>query len=202
MASGRPSRKCLNGSDRRKFTVSIEIEKKYRLTEVLRAEVVAALGEFGAKFVCDDVEENTIFSNDLLFERRAMVRIRKTADRSIITFKQRMESISGAKHQSEYETKVDDADATRSILEGIGLRRVLVYEKKRATYNFRNSEIVLDELPFGLFMEIEGPLTAIAEAEMLLGIEDLETESETYPRLTEKFGVKNGDVIESRFRES
>ena len=51
-------------------------------------------------------------------------------------------------------------------------------------------------------MEIEGPLTAIAEAEMLLGIEDLETESETYPRLTEKFGVKNGDVIESRFRES
>lgn len=182
--------------------MSIEIEKKYRLTEERRAEVVAALDEFGAKFVRNDVEENTIFSNDLLFGRHAIVRIRKTGDRSMITFKQRTKSFSEAKQQIEYETQIDDADAARSILENIGLRRVLVYEKKRATYDFRNSEIVLDELPFGLFMEIEGPLTAIAEAEMLLGIEDLEIEPETYPRLTAKFGVKNGDVIESRFRES
>ncbi len=181
--------------------MSLEIEKKYRLTEERRAEVVAALNEFGAKFVGNDVEENTIFSNDLLFERRAIVRIRKTADRSMLTFKQRTESISEAKQQIEYETRIEDANAARSILENIGLRRVLVYEKKRATYDFRNSEIVLDELPFGLFMEIEGPLTAIAEAEMLLGIEDLEIEPETYPRLTMKFGVKNGEVIESRFRE-
>ena len=202
MASGRRSRKCLNGSASRKFTVSIEIEKKYRITGELRAEIVAALDEFGAKFVGNDVEENTIFSNDVLFERRAIVRIRKTADRSMITFKQRTKSISKEKQQIEYETEVDDANAARSILENVGLRRVLVYEKKRATYNFRNSEIVLDELPFGLFMEIEGPLTAIAEAEMLLCIEDLEIEPETYPRLTAKFGVKNGDVIESRFGES
>lgn len=182
--------------------MSIEIEKKYRLTAERRAEVVAALDECGAKFVRNDVEENTIFSNDMLFERRAIVRIRKTAHRSMITFKQRTESISEAKQQIEYETQVDDGNAALSILENIGLRKVLVYEKKRATYDFRNSEIVLDELPFGLFMEIEGPLTAIAEAEMLLGIEDLEIEPETYPRLTAKFGMRIGDVIESRFRAS
>jgi len=182
--------------------VSIEIEKKYRLTRELRTAVVAALGEFGAKFVRNDIEENTIFSNDLLFKNRAMVRIRKTSDRSMITFKQRTGSISEEKQQIEYETRIDDANVARSILENIGLRIVLIYEKKRATYKFRNSEVVLDELPFGLFMEIEGPLTAIAEAEMLLGIEDLEIERETYPRLTTRFGVKNGDVIEARFKES
>ena len=81
----------------------------------------------------------------------------------------------------------------------LGLARVLIYEKKRRTYKFRSVEVVLDELPFGLFMEIEGSLTAIKEAEMLLGVEELEVEYETYPRLTARFGTKNGSVVEARF---
>jgi hypothetical protein len=48
-------------------------------------------------------------------------------------------------------------------------------------------------------MEIEGAITAIKEAEMLLGIEDLETEHETYPRLTARLGKQVGDKIEARF---
>jgi hypothetical protein len=51
-------------------------------------------------------------------------------------------------------------------------------------------------------MEIEGTITAIKEAEMLLDIEDLETEHETYPRLTLRLGKRNGDVVEARFDES
>jgi len=50
-------------------------------------------------------------------------------------------------------------------------------------------------------MEIEGAVTAIAEAEMRLGIEDFETEHETYPRLTVKHGKRIGDVTEARFAE-
>ena len=66
-------------------------------------------------------------------------------------------------------------------------------------YQFKEVEIVIDELPFGLFMEIEGEFMKIVEAEMLLGIENLEAEHETYPGLTAKFGVKNGEMIEARF---
>jgi len=48
-------------------------------------------------------------------------------------------------------------------------------------------------------MEIEGSITAIKEAEIFLGIEELETVHETYPRLTAEFGVRNGEVIEARY---
>jgi hypothetical protein len=48
-------------------------------------------------------------------------------------------------------------------------------------------------------MEIEGSITAIAEAEMFLGIEYYETEHATYPHLTMKYGVQNEDLVEARF---
>jgi adenylate cyclase class 2 len=79
------------------------------------------------------------------------------------------------------------------------LTPALVYEKRRSTWRFREVEVVIDELPFGHYMEIEGPRTGIKEAEMLLGIEDLEAEQETYPSLTARLGRKTGDVIEARF---
>ena len=48
-------------------------------------------------------------------------------------------------------------------------------------------------------MEIEGSITEIKEAEMILGIEDFEVEQETYPRLTVRLGTKNDGVVETRF---
>ena len=179
--------------------MALEIEKKYRLTPERRDEIAESLIEFGAEYRGEDFEENTLFSNDELFEKRAVVRIRRTASRSMVTFKQRTEAVSSAKYQIEHESDIADPEAMRTILESIGLHAVLVYEKRRRTYKFRSVEVVLDELPFGLFMEIEGPLTAITEAEMLLGIEDPEVENETYPRMTARLGVRKGDVVESRF---
>jgi adenylate cyclase class 2 len=182
--------------------MALEIEKKFRIAVGEREEILEALEEFGAEFVREDFEENTLFSNDDLFERNAIVRIRRIADKAILTFKQRIASTSDAKQQIEYESEVSDANAVRSIIESIGLRAAVVYEKRRKTYRFRSVEVVLDELPFGEFMEIEGPISAIAEAEMLLGIEELKVENETYPRLTAKYGTRNGEVVESRFTRS
>jgi hypothetical protein len=48
-------------------------------------------------------------------------------------------------------------------------------------------------------MEIEGSLTDIALAEMLLEAENFEVEHETYPSLTKKFGQTNGHIMEACF---
>lgn len=179
-----------------------EIEKKYRLNREQTAAVLEALSEIGAEFQGEDFEENILFSNDELVGKQAVLRLRRIGERTILTFKQQIQNDSAAKHHLEYETEVADFDEISAIFENLNYRRVLIYEKRRRTWKFRKVEIVLDRLPFGEFMEIEGALTAIAEAEMFLGAEDYEVVPETYPNLTMKFGTKNGDLVEARFDDS
>lgn len=176
-----------------------EIEKKYRLSGAQKADVSEALKEIGAEFRGEDFEENLLFSNDELFAKQAVLRLRRIGARTILTYKQKIKSDLTAKHHVEYETEVADFGEISKIFESLNYRRVLIYEKRRRTWKFRQVEIVLDRLPFGEFMEIEGSLTAIAEAELLLGAEDFEVVPETYPNLTMKFGTRNGDVFEARF---
>ena len=179
--------------------MAIETEKKYRLTEKQFKEIADELKEIGAVFTGEDFEENMIFGGAGLSENNAILRIRKTQDKTILTYKKRIQSEFAVKQQIEHETEVSDADAIEKIVESLGLKKNLVYEKRRKTWKFRSVEIVLDELPFGFFMEIEGSFTAIAEAEMFIGAEDFETEHETYPRLTARLGKQNGGAVEARF---
>ena len=176
-----------------------EIEKKYRLDKAQIESVLAALREIGAEFAGEDFEENILFSNPGLAEKQAVLRLRRIGERTVLTYKRKMRSASDAKVHVEHETEVGDFDEIRAIVENLGLSRVLVYEKRRRTWRFRQVEIVLDVLPFGDFMEIEGSLTAIAEAEMLLGAEDFEVVPETYPNLTLRLGKDIGGVTEARF---
>ncbi|HKP68993.1 MAG TPA: class IV adenylate cyclase, partial [Pyrinomonadaceae bacterium] len=140
-----------------------------------------------------------IFTGESLRASAAIIRIRRTGRRVILTYKRRVPSEADVKTQIEHEVEVSDASIAASILAELGLKPWLLYEKHRDTWKFKSVEIVLDELPFGLFMEIEGPVADIREAEALLGIEGLEVEHETYPAMTARLGNKVGDVTEARF---
>ena len=179
--------------------MAIEIEKKFALSNDRREQISKNLMEFGAEYVREDFEENTLYRGGVLDEKQAALRVRKIGDRTLLTYKRRVENGSHAKHQIEYETVVEKADELEKIIESLGFEKALVYEKRRQIWRFRAVEIVLDELPFGQYMEIEGSITAIAEAEMLLDIEGFAVENETYPHLTERFGVRKENLIEARF---
>lgn len=64
----------------------------------------------------------------------------------------------GYKVRPEYESAVGDSDAVQEILESLGMRRVMVIQKRRISYRLGDCEVELDELPLaGRFIEIEGP---------------------------------------------
>ena len=130
---------------------------------------------------------------------RRVLRLRRKGARAVFTFKERDLSGSAIKRQREEETEVADAGALAAILEALGYHPALVYEKRRETWRVADTEVVLDELPFGLFVEIEGEEARILEVEKLLGLDRAEAEHAPYPELTLRHGTKRGDVFESRF---
>ena len=179
--------------------MSIEIEKKYRLTRKQRAEVLRRLPQIGAKRSGEEFEENTLYAGEALDLSRSVLRLRRVGKRAILTYKERFATRSDIKHQREDETAVADAEAMELILEALGFTAALVYEKRRETWTLEKTEIVIDELPFGLFMEIEGPEAGIVDVENKLAIKGLRAEAATYPQLTLKHGREYDGVIESRF---
>ena len=179
--------------------MAVEIEKKYRLTKAQYDRVETDLRELDAEFVGEDYEENILYTNRLIFDRGGVVRIRKIGSKSTLTYKQSLRSEAGEKRHIEHETIVEDAEELQEILGYLNLEKRMVYEKRRKTWKFRDVEVVLDELPFGLYMEIEGSMMAIAEAEMFLEADLFDVEQATYPFLTKKLGKKVGNLVEARF---
>lgn len=180
----------------------IEIEKKYRLTAQQRDQVLQRLKEAGAEGRGEEFEENTIYrGTETLTRGTAVLRLRRAGNTAKLTFKERLPSSSAIKHQREEETIVADPEAMAAILDALGFTRALVYEKRRQTWLFGKVEVVVDELPFGLFMEIEGAEEDINAAERKLGVDGFRTEQSTYPQLAEKHGKRVGDLIEARFSQ-
>jgi adenylate cyclase class 2 len=177
----------------------LEIEKKYRLTKAQRTAVWQRLPALGAKRKGEEFEVNTLFAGEGLEVGRAILRLRRVGKRGILTYKERLPSRSGIKQQREDETPITDPDALELILDALGFTPALVYEKRRETWTVGKTEIVIDELPFGLFMEIEGTEQGIRELEDKLAIKRLRTEMATYPELTLQHGRESEGVIEARF---
>ncbi|MDE2774830.1 MAG: class IV adenylate cyclase [Chloroflexota bacterium] len=70
----------------------------------------------------------------------------------------------------EAEVEVFDFDSMDMILKRLGYEVALIYEKYRTAYTFEGSYIVLDELPYGNFTEIEGDETMIELVIEALGL--------------------------------
>jgi len=181
--------------------MGLEIEKKYRLTHAQREELLRRLPQTGATLRGEEFEENTLYAGGVLDTERQVLRLRRVGDKALLTFKERFASSAAIKHQREDETRVDNADALHTILCAIGFTPALVYEKRRATWDIAGAEVVVDELSFGLFVEIEAEEKAILEIEKAIGLHDAEAEMASYPELAARHGIKRGGLIEARFQK-
>ena len=179
--------------------MSFEIEKKYRLTAEQREQILQKLKDVGAKFEGEDFEQNVLYRGGDLNFKSSILRLRKTAGKAVLTYKESLPGESDIKHRIEQETAVNDGEKMHEILRSIGFVPSLVYEKRRQTWQFETVEVVVDELPFGLFLEIEGSEDTIRQAEETLEIADFEIEPSPYPALAAIYGKQNGTLTEARF---
>jgi adenylate cyclase class 2 len=74
-----------------------------------------------------------------------------------LTYKGPASGMGGARLRQEIEFEVSDFAAARAFLEALGYQVMMIYEKYRAAYDLDGVEVSLDELPYGTFVEIEGP---------------------------------------------
>ena len=94
---------------------------------------------------------------DKLLTRQFQV-LRLRQDQSVhLTYKGPADPSSEVSVRQEIEFEVSDLASARQFLEALGYQVTITYEKYRTTYHLGNTEIVLDELPYGDFVEIEGP---------------------------------------------
>jgi adenylate cyclase class 2 len=112
-------------------------------------------------------------SNGDLTREGRVLRLRKD-DLARLTYKDNSRQIEGALSRREIEFVVNDFDSAKQFIEALGYQVVFIYEKYRTTYalsrqtseisrNLRGLEarIMLDELPYGNFIEIEGELETL-----------------------------------------
>jgi adenylate cyclase class 2 len=72
-----------------------------------------------------------------------------------LTYKGPSLIVNGVRVRQEIELKVGDADQPQKLMEILGYTVLLKYEKYRKILRYDNILLMLDELPFGNFIEVE-----------------------------------------------
>lgn len=99
-----------------------------------------------------------------------MLRLRKD-DRAHVTYKDNAQVEDGVIVRTEIEFTVDDFAVTQKLFEALGYHLVVIYEKYRRVFKLGDVVVMLDELPFGNFVEIEASNNALIEGVLqMLGL--------------------------------
>lgn len=174
-------------------TNDIEIEAKFYLHQLQSLE--QRLVEAGAERVQARIHETNLrfdLPDGSLARNRQVLRLRQDAN-NVVTFKGPAQLGAAVAIRQEIEVNVSDFEAMRRILEALGYRVVVMYEKWRTTYRLGDLEIVLDELPYGYFCEIEALNPAAIQA--VMDSLDLDWEAripDSYLGLFERFKANTG----------
>ncbi|NOH13039.1 MAG: class IV adenylate cyclase [Chloroflexi bacterium] len=141
-----------------------------------------------------------------LSQDQCVLRLRKD-NRVRITYKGPMSEEGGIADREEIEFEASNYEAAKHLLESLGYEVMVIYEKYRTIYDIDKTIITLDEMPFGNFVEIEGPdVESIKEAAELIGLDWEQRSAETYLgyflQIKEKAGLDFHDLTFENFEKA
>jgi adenylate cyclase class 2 len=112
----------------------------------------------------------------------------------VLTFKGPYRVDGGIKSREEIEAGSADGSALRAILNRLGFVPVFRYQKYREAFAWQGQEIVVDETPIGVFLEIEGDPAGIHAAATALGFGPSDYLTDSYAALFRASGG-TGDML-------
>jgi len=133
-----------------------EIEAKFYVMDLKKIE--ACLQGLEARLIQPRILETNIrfdLPDGGLRSEGRVLRIRQDTEAKL-TYKSGGTNEQGVLSRKEIEFVVEDFEKAKQFLEALGYQKLFYYEKYRTTYEFNNCHIMLDELPYGNLVEIEG----------------------------------------------
>ena len=121
-------------------------------------------------------------ANETFMKKGIVLRMRQD-DKARLTYKSGKTVDNGISKRFEAEVEVSDFDTMDTILRLLKFEPYMVYEKYRTTYILDDAEIVLDELPYGNFTEIEADVDKIESLIIQLGLSKLTRMTQSYTQL-------------------
>lgn len=150
----------------------LEVEVKFLVRDL--TAVRRRLLDLGATVTKERVfERNLRFdtSGQSLRSQDKLLRLRQ--DTAVtVTFKGMTDAQAGseARVREELEFEADDFDIVALVFRRLGFQPVQTYEKYRETFALDDVEVVLDEMPYGDFVELEGEEADLKTAVVDLGL--------------------------------
>lgn len=149
-----------------------EIEVKFYVRDL--DGIITRLHELEARLIQRRVLETNLrfdLPNGGLRSEGRVLRLRRDTE-ARFTYKGPSTNEQGVLSRTEIEFTVGDFEKAKEFMEALGYQKLLYYDKYRTTYSlesdsklsnsheqaheFQNCLIMLDELPYGNFIEIEG----------------------------------------------
>jgi adenylate cyclase class 2 len=186
-------------------TEPVEIEVKVHVADF--EAIQPLLLNVGATLTAPRIyERNVRYDNadKTLTSSHRVLRLRQDT-RARLTYKEPSPIIlDGAQARTELEVTVSDFGMMDAILGKLGYFPVWLYEKYRTTYKWHDAEIVLDEMPYGNFVEVEGDESAIDEAlralELFKATRIKTSYSDLFSQLKVRCGWSFNDLTFDNFR--
>jgi adenylate cyclase class 2 len=181
--------------------MAIETESKFSVDDF--SQVESSLRRHGTLAVPWHFERNQVFDSPQgeLRSRGFLLRLRNALT-TTLTVKRPLAQHShlpGIKQLEEIECTVHDSKAMVSILQALGYRKILAYEKFRSQWKVQGCMVCLDLLCFGTFVEIEGTGSDILATATLVGLDPQTAISANYHTLFRQYLTRRHLPITNSF---
>jgi adenylate cyclase class 2 len=157
------------------------------------------------------VSKGRFFEKNLRFEdadksfkaNKTVLRLRQD-NKAKLTFKSKpLESDNQFKKLEELEVEVSDFETMNRILQVLGFHCEQIYEKWRETLVLNQTQFCIDSMPYGNFLEIEGPEENIKDFASQLGLQwnqrIILNYIEIFDTLKENLNLKFNDISFENF---